>query len=274
VSGAREASGYLLGSSDHELERLRLQHDVWRGPTDAFLDGLEIAPGARVLDLGCGPGLVTAQLRERVGPSGSVTALDEAPRWVEHLQGRVRERGWDNVRVVQARLPDHGLARGSFELVFLRWVLSFLPRRAELLRELASLLAPGGTLAVMDYNHEGVSLFPPSPGFRAAIRATRAWYAAAGGDPFVMGSILGLLRGAGLAPGPLRTWVLVGPPGSPAFRWADAFFPYHSEAMERAGLLTSEERARFLDEWSQRRVDPEALFYSPIVVGAAARKPR
>jgi hypothetical protein len=57
------------------------------------------------------------------------------------------------------------------------------------------------------------------------------------------------------------------------FRWAGLFFPHFSEAMERGGLLGGEERGRFLEEWKEREGNPDAMFFSPIVVDAAARKP-
>jgi len=264
---------YVLGTSDHELARLELQHEVWRAATDAFLDRLELPPGARCLDLGCGPGFVALDLRARVGEAGEVVGVDESPRWVEHLEASVRRRGWGNVKAVRARIEELEEGLGSFDLVLLRWVLAFLPEPAAVLRRVAGLLAPGGRVAVVDYNHEGVSLFPPSEGFRAAVRATRALYASRGGDTFLMGRVLGLFRDAGLEPELLEPHVIAGPPGSPAFRWADAFFPFHVEGMRTAGLLTTAERDRFAADWEARKRDPNALFFSPIVVGASARRP-
>jgi hypothetical protein len=66
--------------------------------------------------------------------------------------------------------------------------------------------------------------------------------------------------------------VLCGGPDSPAFRWADAFFPQHSAGMLAAGLLEAHERELFLAEWAERRADPDALFFSPLQVSIVARK--
>jgi ubiquinone/menaquinone biosynthesis C-methylase UbiE len=262
---------YVLGTSDHELERLELQSAVWRGPTEDFLAALEIAPGASALDLGCGPGHVVESLRRLVGPAGIVTGVDESPRWIATLESTIRDRGWTNVRARRGRLQEVEFAPGSQDLVFLRWVLSFLPDPAGLLARFARWLRPGGTLAVLDYNHEGISLYPESEGFRAIVRATRSLYASRGGDTFVMGHIGRLFAEAGLEPAVLRPYVLAGAPDSPAFHWADAFFPFHSAGMVHAGALSPGERAQFLEEWEARKRDPGALFFSPIVVGAAAR---
>lgn len=259
---------YVLGTSDHELERLALQQRVWESITASFLDRLEIAPGARVLDLGCGPGFVVEMLRQRVGPRGSVLGVDASPKWIEHLEARIRERRWSEVRCQRADIRSFETDE-RFDVVFLRWVLAFLPEREALVRRLAGLLAPGGRLAVMDYNHEGVSLFPASAGFDAAVRATRRLYAETGGDTWVMGTIPKLFRQAGLETRVLEPFVIAGGPSSPAFRWADAFFPFHTEGMVERGVLSAEDRARFLVEWEEHKRDPDALFFSPILVCAA-----
>jgi hypothetical protein len=87
-----------------------------------------------------------------------------------------------------------------------------------------------------------------------------------------MGSIASLFRSAGLRTTVLEPWVIGGGPDSPAFRWADAFFPYHSQPMVEQGVLSARERELFLREWQERKEDPDALFFSPIVVGAVGRK--
>jgi len=265
-------SHYPLGTSDAELDRLRFQHEVWGEETRAFLDRIGVMPGARVLDLGCGPGFVAFELAERVGPRGEVVALDESPRWIEHVEGESRRLGVSNVRAVRSRIQEADFEAGSFDLVFARWVLSFLRSPGEVVARLASSLADGGAFAFQDYNHEGVSLFPESEGFRAVVRATRAMYAQAGGDTWVAGRTGAIFREAGLETESVVANVICGGPGSPAFRWAALFFPHFSGVMEQKGLLTAAERRRFLAEWAERERDPDAMFFSPIVVDAIGRK--
>jgi SAM-dependent methyltransferase len=263
---------YVLGANPVELARLTLQQEVWGAMTERFLDRLQVQPGWRVLDLGCGPGLLLESLRRRVGPTGQVDALDESPVWMALLRAKSAERGWTNVRLLHAHIEEARLDEGAYDLVFSRWVMEFLPRPAEKISRLARALKVGGLLALEDYNHEGISLFPESEGFRAVVRATRALWASRGGDMFLAGRLPGFFRAAGLEPLPLETTVLAGGPDSGVFRWADAFFPPHSENMVKAGLLTAAEREQFLREWAERKSDRDALFFSPIVVDAAARR--
>ena len=265
---------YVLGTNAAELARLGLQQQVWGGVTEALLARLPLAPGARAVDLGCGPGLVLPGLRERLGPRGRLLAVDESELWEGEVRAAIERRGWDNVEFRRARLEDLELEPGAWDVLFARWVLSFLPRPGELLERLARALAPGGAIGLIDYNHEGLSLFPPSAGFAAVVRATRELYASRGGDVWIAGRLPGLLRAAGLEVEEPRVDVLAGGPDSPAFRWADAFFPHHSAGMVAGGLLTPAEREQFLGEWAERRADPDALFFSPLVVSLVAHKPR
>jgi ubiquinone/menaquinone biosynthesis C-methylase UbiE len=267
------ATSYPLGTNPEELERLRFQHEVWGGVTRAFLDRLDLPRGARVVDLGCGPGFVTAELATRVGRSGEVLAIDESPRWIEHVEQSIELHGWTHVRTQTARLEDAELDESHHDLCFARWVLSFVADPAAVVTRLARSLRPGGTFAFQDYNHEGVSLFPDSAGFRAVVRATRELYRHSGGDVWVAGRASELFRKAGLELVTLTPNVLCGGPRSPAFRWAGLFFPVFSQRMVDQNLLSAAERASFLTEWSEHERNPDALFFSPIVVDAIARKP-
>jgi SAM-dependent methyltransferase len=264
-------SEYILGINDREFARLELQHGVWASATDDFLDACEIPRGSRVLDVGCGPGFASEDLLRRVGSDGEVVALDEAPRWIAHLDARVAAGELPGLSTRCASLDEAELEDGTFDVVFARWLLAFLPDPGAMVARLARLLAPGGVLAVMDYNHEGISIFPPSRGFDAAVRAVRELYASRGGSAWVMGEINRHLRAAGLEPRVLRPYVQIGGPDSPAFRWVDAFFPDHVQGLVDAGVMQPAERDLFRDEWEQRKNDPDMLFFSPYIVGAAGR---
>jgi SAM-dependent methyltransferase len=267
---------YVLGSGDHELVRLARQQQVWARETEAWLDLLGVGPGGSVLDAGCGPGEVLSLLAERVGPDGSLCGIDDSPRWIAHCRARSEAERWPATRLLEGRLEEvggDGSLDARFDGIFCRWVLSFPPDPGAIVRRLASWLKPGGTLVVVDYNHEGISLYPRSEGFLAVVRATRAWYESRGGSAFVAGELPRHLRAAGLELGEERPFVRCGRPGSTTWQWADEFFPPYSHEMERLGLLDAAEGERFRAEWAERSADPGACFYSPIVVGLAARRP-
>ena len=85
---------YVLGTTDHELRRLTLQHEVWRPVIDGFLDRLGLSSGMRCLDLGCGPGLLATDLLARVGPGGAVDGVDASERWIEYIGAQAPRPGF------------------------------------------------------------------------------------------------------------------------------------------------------------------------------------
>ncbi len=264
---------YILGTDAEELKRLELQQRVWGGVTAAFLDRLPAIAGARVLDVGCGPGLLLADLRARAGAGGAVVGIDESAPYVDVARQRIADEGVADVSVECTTLQDFDLGESEYDLILLRWVIGFLPDVDEQVERFARALRPGGVLAVQDYNHEGVSLVPHSPGDRAVIDATRRLYATRGGDPWIAGRLPQLYHDAGLELVDLTPNVQAGGPDTGVFAWADAFFTHHAERMAEAGVLSREDCERFEREWAERRADPCAVFYSPIIVDVAGRKP-
>src|ERR1044071_8239217 len=86
---------YVLGTRDDEVERLGLQHRVWRGRVLEAFRAAQIRSGQTMIDVGAGPGFVTADLASLVGPSGKVIALERSP----HFAATLRARGLANVEV-------------------------------------------------------------------------------------------------------------------------------------------------------------------------------
>src|SRR4051812_17105559 len=95
---------YVLGTHDEELQRLGLQHRVWRPTVSACWNKAGITVGSRVIDLGAGPGYATMDLAEIVGPQGKVTALERSARYVAAGKEGCENRGLTNVDYREADL--------------------------------------------------------------------------------------------------------------------------------------------------------------------------
>jgi ubiquinone/menaquinone biosynthesis C-methylase UbiE len=116
---------------------------------ELLIQRLDLAPGMRVLDAGCGPGRLTIPLARAVGPAGEVVALDGQGAMLAKLEERLGVEGIINVRPMQAGLGE-GALRGPFDRALLAMVLGEVRDREAAVRELYAVLKPGGVLSVTE----------------------------------------------------------------------------------------------------------------------------
>lgn len=100
--------------------------------------------GRRVLDFGCGTGLLSTRLAER---AAEVVAADASAPMVAVLEAKVAAGRLENLRPVVAAVPPDG----PFELVTASSVLAFVPDYPAMVRALVERLAPGGALVQWDW---------------------------------------------------------------------------------------------------------------------------
>jgi SAM-dependent methyltransferase len=145
---AAEAYDRFMGRYSHPL-----------APRLADLAGVE-AP-QRVLDVGCGPGALTAELVRRVGP-GSVAAVDPSEPFV----AAARERQPD-VDVQLASAEQLPFGDGDFDAALAQLVVHFMRDPVAGVREMARVTRPGGVVAACVWDHAG-GRGPLSPLWEAA----------------------------------------------------------------------------------------------------------
>jgi SAM-dependent methyltransferase len=108
----------------------------------SFAQDLGLRAGARALDIGCGPGLITLALAER---GYDVDAIDVAPAMIEMTRQLVSESGVGcRVRASEGDVRRLGFADGSFDLVLAVGVTEWLADLEQPMSEMARMLRPGG----------------------------------------------------------------------------------------------------------------------------------
>jgi SAM-dependent methyltransferase len=161
---------YLLGRSGGEAERLKRQIADLAPDSDAQLEKIGINLGERVVDIGCGPGGVLHLLAKRVGPTGSVLGIDRSAHFVESARRFAADLGLTQVEVREGDAYTTGLPRGSFDGVHMRLVLVNVPKPELIVREVVSLVKPGGWVASFEADLEARVIDPPAPEY-ARLRA-------------------------------------------------------------------------------------------------------
>lgn len=124
-------------------------HTGGREATDALLDQLEITPGTRVLDIGCGIGGAARHVADRTG--AHVRGFDLTPEFVEVGKALSKMAGLEARTTFQVgsalEMPE---ADDSADLALMFHVGMNIGDKATLFREAARVLAPGGTFALFD----------------------------------------------------------------------------------------------------------------------------
>ncbi len=269
------APGYVLGDDDPELARLDALSRLYAPATAAWLDTAGLAPGATVVDLGCGLGAVTLAAAERVGPTGRVIGVDAAARPLEVARRRAAAAGHRTVVVEQADVTTWE-PPGPVDAVLGRLLLLHLADPVALVARMAARVRPGGVVAFSDVVLTTRAAHPPLP----LLTAVNGWLLTAFGRlgvPVDAGlRLTAVYRSAGL-PDPVLS---AGQPlerGGAATGWsvvagdAVSLLP----AFERTGVATAAEVGA--DHLEQRlraqAAAADAVLVNPLLVGAAARLP-
>lgn len=154
---------YSLATGDAAVRRLHALHRVYSPAGRRVLQQAGLTTGMTAADFGCGVGATTRMLAEMVGDSGAVTGIDVSAPQLEQSRALCRAEGMSHVTFVEASADATGLPRGSFDLVYCRFLLLHLTDPAACLREMLAVLKPGGILVVEDGDLTAASTIPDSP---------------------------------------------------------------------------------------------------------------
>jgi SAM-dependent methyltransferase len=226
-----------------------------------------LRPGDRLLDVGCGPGTLTADLAEAVSP-GSVVAIDVSRSVVDEAASHARDRGVGNISFRVGDFRHAGLSDGMFDVVHAHQVLQHLADPVGALAAMAGLARPGGIVAVRDSDYGAMTWSPADD----ALERWREVYVAVarhnGAEPDAGRWLLPWAHSAGLgdAQHGSSTWTFA----TPADRtwwcdlWADRCLTssFARQAIDY-GITTEAEMSRLAGGWRRWGQHPDGVFVVP-----------
>lgn len=121
-----------------------------------------LEPGMSLLDVGSGPGTITADLARLVAP-GVVTALEATAQALDLTRAEVERQHLDNVAFAVGDVHHLDLADGSFDVVHAHQVLQHVADPVRALSEMRRVCRPAGVVAVRDSDYHGFTWFPQIP---------------------------------------------------------------------------------------------------------------
>jgi precorrin-6B methylase 2 len=138
---------YSLQLSDLEVARYRTMADYAKREEGASWAAAGIAPGASIADIGCGPGIILAELARQALPNGTAVGIERDPEARARAEAYLRALGITNATVAGGAADATGLDRESLDVVMMRHVLAHNGGSEEkIMAHLSTLLRPGGHL--------------------------------------------------------------------------------------------------------------------------------
>jgi ubiquinone/menaquinone biosynthesis C-methylase UbiE len=266
------APDYLLMSGNAEMQRLRLQAQVWEPAAVDFLAGLGIQHGWKALDLGCGAMGILRPLAQSVGNSGSVVGLDGDATQLAAARSFVEEEGLSNVTILKGDAFDTGFPDEHFDLVHVRFLFAPVGRDSELLAEMLRLVRPGGVVAIQEPDASCWNVAPANAAWSELKAAILAAFRAGGGDFDVGCRTFGMLRAAGLQQICQRNAVLAATEQHPYKHLPLQFAGSLRKRILEGGLLSEERLETCLSGVAAVADDPASVMTTFIVTQVAGRK--
>ncbi len=122
----------------------------WQKP-EQVLSALQLRPGERIADVGCGPGYFTLRFAEAVGAAGTVWGVDIEPAMLARLREQMRDRKIENIRAVHCTESDPALPAGQVDTIFIVNTYHHFEYRPVYVSRLKQALAPGGRIVIIDF---------------------------------------------------------------------------------------------------------------------------
>jgi SAM-dependent methyltransferase len=234
-----------------------------------------LRPGLTVLDVGCGPGTITADLAQLVAP-GRVIGLDASPDVIAQAESHAAERGVHNAEFEVGDLFDLHYDDATFDVVHAHQVLQHLADPVAALVGLRRILLPGGVLAARDSDYSAFTWAPADPLLDRWRELYLAVTARNGHDARIGPSLLGLAHSAGFADITVSSsaWTFADP-GSRQWwggLWADRVrysrFAEQAVDYDMSSTEELEDIARAFLRWA---ASPDGVFVTPHVEVLARR---
>jgi SAM-dependent methyltransferase len=266
---------YVLGTHDAEIERLGLQHRVWRGIATQAWRRAGITIGSHVLDIGAGPGYASIDLAECVGPSGSVLAIERSTRFANYARAIAEARGLTQLVVREADLLEADLGDAVVDASWSRWVLSFVSNPTLVVSKLRRALKPGGVAIFHEYvDYRAWRLAPGSAAHEHFVGQVMKSWRADGGEPDIGLVLPAMLSGAGFQIESLTLRQEIARPGDYFWAWPKAFVETGTDRLVALGYLSQTEANAAKQATRDVEALPSGFVLTPTVLEILARVPK
>jgi SAM-dependent methyltransferase len=253
-----------------------LRSHTWRTAENSSAYLLpHLRPGLSVLDIGCGPGTITADLAQLVAP-GQVVGLDASREVVAQAEAYAASRDEANLRFEVGDLFALRYENATFDVVHAHQVLQHLADPEAALVELRRVLRPGGVLAVRDSDYSAFVWAPTHPMLDRWMELYLAVTERNGHNARIGPSLLGVAHAAGFDDVVVSStcWTFADPASRQWWGglWADRVrLSRFAEQAVEYGLTDADELAEIAQAFLSWAASPDGVFVVPHVEILARR---
>jgi len=247
-----------------------LRSHTWRTAENSAAYLLpSLRPGMSVLDVGCGPGTITADLALLVAP-GEVVGIDASTEVMAQAAAQISKLGLSNLRFEVGDLFSLDEADGSFDVVHLHQVLQHLGDPVAALVALRRVLAVDGVLAARDSDYSAFTWAPADPALDRWLELYLAVTRRNGHDACIGPKLVGvaLEAGFGSVEASSSTWTYAAPAARTWWGglWADRVrYSRFGEQAVTYGLSSRDELELIAAAWLRWASAPDGVFVVPHV---------
>ncbi|HEV7580954.1 MAG TPA: class I SAM-dependent methyltransferase [Mycobacterium sp.] len=266
-------STYALGHDNVEVQRLLLQGRLYNDYSEHALQLAGLRPGMRVLDVGCGPGDVSFIAARLVGRSGTVLGVDAAPEMIALARARADEQGLSTVHFTRAAI-DAVAVDEPFDAIVGRLILMHLPDPVATLRQLSTLVRPGGVIAFSENDIPEARSIPDIPLFSQVTAGIARAFEAMGLSPRFGTTLHTIFADAGLGSPRLTLGTPIGTAADPdILAYAAEVWRLISPIADRQGFAIDElaDIDNFVPRFREQALAANAVITMPPLITAWAR---
>lgn len=261
---------YVLGTHDDEIERLGLQHRIWRPRVLEAWGRAGIGTGSRVIDIGAGPGNATADLASIVGPQGEVLAIERSARFIVAAKNLCAR---NNVRFQQADLMETEIDAQNFDAAWCRWVACFVSSPQKLVQQIAKALRPGGVAIFHEYiDYRTFRAAPRRPAIENFAAEVMASWRAAGGEPDIALTLPTMLRAEGFKIQHTIPHLFAARPGDLEWQWPASFIEVNLQRLLQLGRVKPDWAEAVRRDMAAASADPASIITTPLLLEIIAAR--
>ena len=227
----------------------------------------ELRTGMALLDVGSGPGTITADLAERVSP-GRVTALEMSDGALGLTRAECERRGISDIAYAVGDVHALDFADDTFDVVHAHQVLQHVADPVQAIREMVRVCRPGGVVAARDADYAAFTWYPQLPALDRWLELYEAAARENGGEPDAGRRLLAWAHAAGCTDvtATASLWCYATPESRAAWggMWADRIVSSAlADQLLTTGASSAEELTDLAAGWQTWAADPDGWIAIP-----------